>query len=268
MEETFNRARFLAFTPLRLAAIAMAIVSSPSVAPAQAIRESGSHWAAYTGNEDPCETDHPIVRAFESNMATIQGFGGDGRSLLGQAIWIASCQRLLTVGHNFYEKDQRTPLARPYFIVFGRWNSESLFKAPVTARLVEGPWQSTKRFSDEVATLYVRKPSGPCARENIISDITADRLLQWSGESKTKFYALLRTKEEKLCAQRCDVSRPADGKYGVGSVQHNCNTWPGLSGAPIFMTEDGYIFLVGLHVGPDPNRPDRNLFAPLVNFRY
>lgn len=215
-----------------------------------------------TDNDSPCDPNDSLVKKYKNNFVTISGLSNKGGYFSGAGFLIEGCSKIVTAGHVFYEKDKNTKLKNFHVLTH---SNGSLHKLGDSPSIKEGPWKSTGSYKDEVSFMEVPKLQKSCVGVSMIANTTDIRTVAVSG--KMDFY-ILRADENGLCAQKCKILSSALNKASSlkdieGSVEHDCQTWKGVSGSPVFAkSSDGEDYFVGIHTGANPYREKVNLFAP------
>lgn len=221
-------------------------------------RTNGPQIAVLTDNPNSCREDHELIRKFQNNIVLISGKGANAGWHTTHGTLIEGCTTGLTAGHVLYDRF-RNPLDS--LTVIGRDSKRYKF----TIRMVrQGPWRQTGAFKDEVALISF---SSPLSRECRSIDVLAEdggsahdlvnKLSSWT------IHLVQMNERGKLCAQECKIRVPDEGPYVAGTIEHNCATQGGSSGAPIIASKNGQHILIGVHTGPHSATPNANVFAPV-----
>ncbi len=223
------------------------------------------HSAGLTDNAQPCQKDHPLVSNFGNSAVRLSGQNRDGVWLPSAGL-LLNCSTLVTVGHTIYDKDEKTPLKNLRYMRLSAQGS--ITALPHDAKIQEGPWKTTGRFSDELTIIRIPTRTNQCTEIPILEHFDASKAYKMAT-SKIKFFLLkLDRASYEVCAQECkveDAIGESPQSTAFNSVVHDCQTQPGNSGSPVFAQapNSGAFYLVGLHVAAHPLRSGVNLFTPI-----
>lgn len=221
------------------------------------------HKVVETDNKNPCDPNDSLVKKYKNNFVRLGGSNKAGDVFGGTGFLIEGCRKILTVGHVFYEPDRKTKLDNMMYstALSGKY-------AKIQSDAQEGPWKSSGLYKDEVTTVQISNHMQSCQEPKILQNIDYVDLKDLAKKG-IEFYILKSdSKRNVICAQKCNITTDALSKasseqaLAIGSVEHDCSTAGGNSGAPIFAKEKDRDYLVGLHTGGSESAK-KNTFSPV-----